>query len=78
MEISQARKKWNIKRINMKERTEELIGMLWECTDFFMFTPVDLSIETFIYPTPDAVKSAIKTRFGYQNRYTIGPVEVVF
>lgn len=70
MTISQPKRKWNIKVLRKDGLTNEelIIGQLWECADYFLFSPKMLWdwTRTFVRDTKQDVLDDIKGLYGYR------------
>jgi hypothetical protein len=92
MVISKATRKWNIKLLLKDDFTDEelIIGQLWECVDYFMFSPKMLWdwCQTIIEDTREDVLDTIKCHYHYrlsrcegiekQMSFSLSAVEQVF
>ena len=92
MRISGAKRKWNVKLLLKAERDEQelVIGQLWECSEYFLFSPKMLwewcrsQVEEQRKDILDAIKLHYQYRLHHEEGITgqmvfsLSPIEQVF
>jgi hypothetical protein len=92
MRLSGAKKKWNVKMIvkDDLENQELVIGQLWECADYFLFSPKMLWdwCKAQVEDQRKDILDAIKLQYQYRLRrdegitgqmvFSLSPVDLVF